>query len=81
MKELISYDDFSKLDFRLAKVLTAEKIPNTDKLLKLQVDIGIETRELVAGIAADYEPQDLIGKTILMLVNLEPRKIRGKPQG
>ncbi|HNZ33443.1 MAG TPA: methionine--tRNA ligase [Candidatus Cloacimonas sp.] len=77
LKELISYDDFSKLDFRLAKVLTAEKIPNTDKLLKLQVDIGIETRELVAGIAADYEPQDLIGKTILMLVNLEPRKIRG----
>ena len=77
LKELISYDDFAKLDFRLARVLAAEKVPNTDKLLKLHVDIGMETRELVAGIAADYEPKDLIGKTILMLVNLEPRKIRG----
>ncbi len=62
---------------RLAKVLTAEKVPQTDKLLKLKVDIGIEQRELIAGIAVDYEPKDVIGKTVLILVNLEPRKIRG----
>jgi methionyl-tRNA synthetase len=77
LKELISYDDFAKLDLRLAKVLTAERVPQTDKLLKLKVDIGIEQRELIAGIAVDYEPNNLIGKTVLMLVNLEPRKIRG----
>ena len=65
------------MDLRLAKVLTAERVPQTDKLLKLKVDIGIEQRELIAGIAVDYEPNNLIGKTVLMLVNLEPRKIRG----
>jgi len=77
LKELISYEDFAKLDLRLAKVLAAERIANTDKLLKLEVDIGSEKRELVAGIAVDYEPQKLIGKTVLMLVNLMPRKIKG----
>ncbi len=77
LKNIINYDDFAKLDLRLAKVLTAEKVPQTDKLLKLKVDIGIEQRELIAGIAVDYEPKDVIGKTVLILVNLEPRKIRG----
>ncbi|MEN6444525.1 MAG: methionine--tRNA ligase [Candidatus Cloacimonas sp.] len=77
LKELISYDDFAKLDLRLAKVLAAEKVPATDKLLKLQVDLGTEQRELIAGIAVDYAPEDIIGKTVLMLANLQPRKIKG----
>ena len=77
IKESISYEDFAKLDIRLAKVLEAEAVPKTEKLLKLKVDIGSETRELIAGIAQSYEPKDLVGKLITMLVNLEPRKIRG----
>jgi len=77
LKDLITYEDFAKLDLRLAKVIAAERIANTNKLLKLYVDIGSEKRELVAGIAVDYEPQNLIGKTVLMLVNLMPRKIKG----
>lgn len=77
IRDTISYDDFAKLDLRLARVLAAEAVPKTEKLLKLQVDLGSETRELVAGIAQSYAPSELIGKTVLMLVNLEPRKIRG----
>ncbi|MDD2228537.1 MAG: methionine--tRNA ligase [Candidatus Cloacimonetes bacterium] len=77
IKESISYEDFAKLDIRLAKVLEAEAVPKTDKLIKLKVDIGSETRDLVAGIAQSYKPKDLVGKVITMLVNLEPRKIRG----
>ncbi len=77
IKDTISYDDFARLDLRLAKVLAAEAVPKTEKLLKLKVDLGSETRELVAGIAQSYDPKALIGQTILMLVNLEPRKIRG----
>jgi methionyl-tRNA synthetase len=82
IKELISYDDFAKIDIRVATILSAEKVPKTDKLLHLKVDIGIEERELVAGIAEYYKPEDLPGKQALMLVNLEPRTIRGiKSQG
>jgi methionine--tRNA ligase beta chain len=74
---LISYDDFSKLEIRMGKVLTAERVPNTDKLLRLEVKIGTETRQLVAGIAEGYQPEDVIGKTVPVLTNLEPRVIRG----
>jgi len=82
IKELISYDDFAKIDIRVATILSAEKVPKTDKLLHLKVDIGNEERELVAGIAEHYKPEDLLGKQALMLVNLEPRTIRGiKSQG
>ncbi len=77
IKESITYEDFAKLDIRLAKVLAAAVVPKTDKLLKLKVDIGSEQRELIAGIAQSYKPEDLVGKIITMLVNLEPRKIRG----
>ncbi len=66
-----------KLDLRLVKVLSAEPVPKTDKLLKLRVDLGFEERELVAGIAEHYKPEDIIGKTVTMVVNLQPRKIRG----
>ena len=77
VKPAITYDDFAKLDIRLARVISAEAVPKTDKLLKLKVDLGFEQRELVAGIAESYKPEDLVGRTISMLVNLEPRKIRG----
>jgi methionine--tRNA ligase beta chain len=74
---MITYDDFSKLDIRIGKIVSAEKVEKTAKLLKLSIDLGTEIRQLVAGIAETYEPSDLIGKLIPMLANLEPRKIRG----
>lgn len=77
IKPMISYDDFARMDIRVARVLKAERVPKTDKLLHLTVDIGSERRELVAGIAESYEPESLAGKELVMLVNLEPRKIRG----
>ncbi len=77
VKDQITYDDFSKMDIRLAKILAAEPVPKTDKLLHLKIDLGSEQRELVAGIALSYKAEDIIGKTVVMLVNLEPRKIRG----
>ncbi len=77
VKDQIGYEDFARLDIRVAKVLEAESVPKTDKLLRLKVDIGSEQRELVAGIAEHYKPADVIGKEVVMLVNLEPRTIRG----
>lgn len=77
LKDEISYDQFAALDIRLATVLHAEAVPKTDKLLKLKVDLGFEIRELVAGIAETYKPEDIIGKTVTMLVNLQPKTIRG----
>ena len=73
----VTFDEFSKLQLRVAKVLAAEKIPETDKLLKLKVDLGSEQRELVSGIANHYEPSELIGKNVVMVANLKPAKIRG----
>lgn len=77
VKKLISYNDFERMDIRVARVLAAANVPKTDKLLHLKVDLGSEQRELVAGIAEHYSPQEIIGKQVVMLVNLEPRKIRG----
>ena len=76
-KENVTYDDFSKLDLRVATVLEAERVPKTDKLLKLKIDTGFDQRTVISGIAGFYEPEDLIGKKICMIVNLAPRKIRG----
>lgn len=76
-KEQITYEDFAKLDLRLAKILEARPVPKTDKLMQLKVDLGFETRDLVAGIAQSYQAEELVGKTVTMLINLEPRKIRG----
>lgn len=73
----ITLDEFSKIHLRVAKILHAEKIPDTDKLLKLRVDLGCEQREIVSGISQHYEPAQLIGKTVVMVVNLKPAKIRG----
>jgi methionyl-tRNA synthetase len=77
LKEQISFADFERIDLRVATVLEAECVPKTDKLLHLKVDLGFEQRELVAGIAQHYAPQDIIGKQVVMLANLEPRTIRG----
>jgi len=74
---MITYDDFIKLDIRTGKVVTAEKVAGADKLLMLQIDLGTEIRQVVAGIAQQYAPEQLIGKDMVLLVNLEPRKIRG----
>ena len=77
LKPEIQYDDFSKLDIRIGKILEAEKVPKADKLLKLLVDIGIEKRTIVSGIAAHFLPEEIIGKEVSVLVNLAPRKLRG----
>jgi methionyl-tRNA synthetase len=73
----ITIDDFMKVDLRVAKVLTAEKVPNSRKLVKLSVDVGTEQRTLVAGIAEAYEPEALVGRTIVMVFNLKPAKLMG----
>jgi len=74
---MITYDDFRKLDIRIGMIISAEKVQGTDKLLALEINFGTETRQLIAGIAETYQPDHLIGKEIPVLVNLEPRKIRG----
>ena len=76
-KEAITFDDFSKMDIRLGTILEAEKVEKADKLLKLLVDTGIDKRTIVSGIAEHYTPEEVIGKTVQVLINLAPRKIRG----
>src|SRR4051812_19539439 len=73
----ITIDDFLKIDLRVAKVLTAEKVPNSRKLMKLSIDVGTEQRTLVAGIAEAYEPEQLVGKTVGIVFNLKPAKLMG----
>jgi methionyl-tRNA synthetase len=73
----ISIDDFMKVDLRVAKVLSAEKVPNSRKLIKMTIDVGTEQRTLVAGIAEAYEPEQLVGRTIAMVFNLKPAKLMG----
>jgi len=77
MKEIISYDEFMKMDIRIGTILEAEKVEKTDKLLKLLIDTGIDKRTVVSGIAIDHKPEEIIGKQVSVLVNLAPRKIRG----
>lgn len=77
MKELVSFDDFSKMDLRIGKVLEAEKVLKTKKLLKLLVDTGFDKRVIVSGIAEHYSPEEMIGKQVLVLINLAPREIKG----
>lgn len=74
---LISIKDFQQVDLRVAEILTAEPVPNADKLLKLTVDIGDEQRTMVAGVALSYRPEELIGKKVVVVANLEPATIRG----
>ena len=76
-KDTIEFDDFTKLDIRIGTILEAEKVAKTKKLLKLKVDVGIDTRTIVSGIAESFSPEDIIGQQVSVLVNLAPRKIRG----
>ena len=76
-KEECSFEDFEKMDIRTATVLEAERVPKTDKLLKLTIDTGIDKRTIVSGIAEYYSPEEMLGKQICILANLAPRKIRG----
>ena len=76
-KEEVTFDEFGRMDIRTATVLEAERVPKTDKLLKLTIDTGIDTRTIVSGIAEYYSPEDMLGKQICILANLAPRKIRG----
>ncbi len=76
-KQNICFDDFTKLDIRIGTIIEAEKVPKTSKLLKLLVDTGIDQRVVVSGIAEYYNADEIVGKKVSVLVNLEPRKIKG----
>ncbi len=76
-KETIGFDDFTKLDIRIGTILEAVKVPKTKKLLQLKVDVGIDTRTIVSGIAESFKPEDIIGQKVSVLVNLAPRTLRG----
>lgn len=78
MAETITFDDFKKLELRTAKVLEARPHPNADKLLLLKVDAGGEPKQIVAGIRLHYAPEDLVGKTVVIVNNLQPAMIRGE---
>ena len=73
----ISIDDFSKVELRVGQVKVAERVPKADKLLRLEVDLGTETRQVLAGIAEAYAPESLIGRKVVIVANLAPRKLRG----
>lgn len=77
LKEEITFDDFSKLDLRVATIMHAEKVPKADKLLKIELDLGFESRTVVSGIAMYYNAEDIIGKKVTLLANLAPRKLKG----
>jgi len=77
MKDMIQYDDFAKLDLRVGTIRQAEPHPNGDKLTVLQVDLGDEQRQILAGIRGYYEPEALVGRQIVVVVNLAPRTMRG----
>jgi methionyl-tRNA synthetase len=76
-ESIITIDDFAKLDLRVAVVLAAERVPKTEKLLKLDLDLGDEKRSIVSGIAQFYEPEALVGQRIVIVANLKPARIRG----
>uniref|UniRef100_UPI003569F417 methionine--tRNA ligase n=1 Tax=Ancylomarina sp. TaxID=1970196 RepID=UPI003569F417 len=77
VKENINFDDFTKMDIRIGTITEAEKVAKTKKLLKITVDTGVDTRTVVSGIAEHYKPEEIIGKQVSILMNLEPRKLKG----
>ena len=74
---LLDISEFAKIDLRVAQILEAQKVEGADKLLKLQIDLGSEKRQIVAGIALHYTPEELVGKKVCVVCNLKPAKIRG----
>ena len=77
LKAEIVFDDFAKMDIRVATVLSAEKMEKSNKLLKLQVDTGVDQRTILSGIALHYSPEELVGKQVTIIANLAPRKMMG----
>lgn len=75
--KMITYDDFKKLDLRIGKVLSATRVEGADRLIRIEVDMGTERRQIIAGMAEFLDPDDLIGKLVPVLANLVPRKFRG----
>ncbi len=75
--EQITFDEFKRMDLRVAEILQAERVEGTNKLIKMKIDIGDETRQMIAGIADTYAPEDLTGKKLIVIVNLKPAVIRG----
>lgn len=75
---MVSFEQFKQIEIRMGKVLTCEKIENADKLLRLQVDFGQFERQIISGIAESYSPEELVGKTLPFVVNLEYRKFKGE---
>jgi methionyl-tRNA synthetase len=73
----ITIEEFQKIQLKTAKVLTAERVPRSEKLIKLQVDLGAEQRQVVAGVGKKYEPEQLVGRTIVIVANLKPAKLMG----
>lgn len=76
-KDTIEFDDFTKMDMRVGTILEAEKVAKAKKLLKLKVDVGMDVRTIVSGIAESFKPEDIVGQQVTVLCNLPPRKIRG----
>ena len=74
---MITFDDFKKIELKVARITAAEEVPGAEKLLKLQIDLGLEKRQIVAGIKKGYPAADLIGREIVVVVNLEPRMVMG----
>src|SRR6185436_19796384 len=77
LKASIQFDDFAKIDLKVATILSAEKVAKADKLLKLEVDLGFEKRTIVSGIALHFKPEEIVGKQVVVVANLAPRKMRG----
>lgn len=77
MGDMVRYEDFSKLDLRVAKVIQAEKVPGSKKLVRLIVDLGGEKRQIIAGLAKWYSPEYFVGKHVIIVANLEPKKLMG----
>ncbi|MDY7010975.1 MAG: methionine--tRNA ligase subunit beta [Planctomycetota bacterium] len=76
-KPIISFDDFSKLDLRIAKITAVSDHPNADKLIVLDIDLGTEQRKIIAGLKPYCQPESLVGKNVVVVTNLQPRKMRG----
>jgi len=75
--DYITFDEFKKIDLRVGEIIKVEKVEGTRKLLKIDVNIGTETRQMVSGIADEYKPEDLVGKKLVVVINLKPAVIRG----
>ena len=74
---MISYEDFKKIELKVAKILEAERVEGSEKLLKLKLSLGEEERQVIAGIGKNYDPKNLMGREIIIVTNLEPRKLMG----